>query len=299
MSGGTLQTSIIQGLPNGQDDLIFGTPEDSIFIHTVTTYSRFAWDMRLMTPKSGQDTMKVPGTDLNIWSLQDHDGDLTGDVNLEMILPALLPNTASTGQVAHYQNCAPYAAIDVCTLKVGSSESAFVHGRYMEFISEMIFPPGRRLMQTIGKFDNSADLIAAAETDQRLFVPLLLPQTRFHHNWINNLAANRTSVQITIKWKPLADWTVNGGGAEGEIPFKYAAANPVALTNNDIYVKLWATTVFLDHHEHHLMKHGKFTHINFLTQESTAACTSTQAEIKLLDIGHNHLLLDVFERCCF
>lgn len=256
----------IVNIVGAQELAIYSDPDDTLWMSEVVSFTNFSYNVVKVQGAAG--TKYLPTKTF----LGHGYGDLISTIYLEFLFPALAVNSTATD--AHYVNSLGYAAIDTFSLKCGTQICELKHGRWMEAIIEMCYPPGNRYEELIGTFKTDSELIQFAQSDNRLLVPILLSQTRWLHNAIPAISLHHSAITYEVKLFSLDTITVNLGAAT-VVPYKYGTTT--ALANSDVDVNLFMTCIFLDDCERALFLCSDLKYIITQVQETVQPVTATGA----------------------
>lgn len=243
---GSAETSIIN-IVGAQDLAIYGVPEDTLFKDQVVTYTNFSYSVRDVTDSN---SVYKSNTDIK-YNLQGN-GDILGKIHLRARFPALKMSDG-TGTAAHYVNAVGFAMIDYAELRIGGQAIGREYGRRMELLDELVNLPGQRLDEMVGRLDNESALIANAQSDTQVTVPMSFPCCRWLQSGIPAIALHHTQLEFVVRLNKLADITANIGNSSG-IPHKFGTS--ASIQESDIDINVFATFYLLDEWERYMYSYA-------------------------------------------
>ena len=244
-AGGGLLQLVAQGK---QDVFLTGNPQVSFFKMVYRRHTNFAVESQAMyfdgTPNFGQ----------RITCLVPRRGDLLGPIYLDITLPRLTRNDASSTPVS-YVNSIGNALIQEITFEVGEQEIDRQTGAWMDIWTQLTTPAGQRdaYNTMIGRVDTYTVpkfIPGVNSPGLRLIVPLQFFFCRNPGLYLPLLALQYHPIRINITLAPLTKLYYNPSppSPSPELlcpPDAATYLNPASITN----IMLWGDYVYLDTEE--------------------------------------------------
>lgn len=262
-----------------QDAHVTSDPDVSFWKATYPRHSPFAQE-----PKATEATGTL-GWGRKLTFEHDRIADCIQQAYLVYDINAL--NTTGAGVIGNsWADDVGRAAIEYIKLEIGHHEIDELTGEYMHIWEELSVLGENHYGALSGKYGNAADLLAAGQRRQKLYVPLPFYHTRHPSQALPSVALHLTKVQYVLKLRAFADlimWTAGGFGTAA------AAANGVVGTSdgaiNDLF--LMTNNIYLHQRERHWFTRVSHKYlieqVQALTQNVVAGSTSARVQ---LDLNH-------------